>query len=272
MVVQRDWFQTVCTFMNQQVVTALSLLLQNPQSSLWKDPALSKVNRFYRDSRCLDQWVPVINLPDRWNGIWMYRVHFEGKTSNSTRPVLMSVLDSFGTPCPRDRRRREGLARGKHEKELRSSEFTRSGWTHGPRKGDSAVLVPGFPMSDRAFLCRDRSLYRKLDHVRGEAHVVVSTRTALRGGGGVGGEQRQSASVDKTPKNLTTLERTSQSSQPEEKLTKLQAFLWQHIYLILFKTCHFDNSKGKVFKAYCCYYYYYYYYYLKGIAMFRLVH
>ncbi|XP_072294810.1 growth arrest and DNA damage-inducible protein GADD45 alpha-like [Eucyclogobius newberryi] len=41
------------------------VLVTNPQSSLWKGPALSKVNRFCRDSRCLDQWVPVINLPDQ---------------------------------------------------------------------------------------------------------------------------------------------------------------------------------------------------------------
>ncbi|XP_056133404.1 growth arrest and DNA-damage-inducible, alpha, b isoform X2 [Lampris incognitus] len=41
------------------------VLVTNPQSSLGKDPALSKVNRFCKDSRCLDQWVPVINLPDR---------------------------------------------------------------------------------------------------------------------------------------------------------------------------------------------------------------
>ncbi|KAM4574439.1 growth arrest and DNA-damage-inducible, alpha, b [Fundulus diaphanus] len=41
------------------------VLVTNPQSALWKDPALSKVNRFCRDCRCLDQWVPVINLPDR---------------------------------------------------------------------------------------------------------------------------------------------------------------------------------------------------------------
>ncbi|XP_017289181.1 growth arrest and DNA-damage-inducible, alpha, b [Kryptolebias marmoratus] len=41
------------------------VLVTNPQSVLWKDPALSKVNRFCRDSRCLDQWVPVINLLDR---------------------------------------------------------------------------------------------------------------------------------------------------------------------------------------------------------------
>ncbi|CDQ77177.1 unnamed protein product [Oncorhynchus mykiss] len=32
--------------------------------STCKDPALSKVNRFCRDSRILDQWVPIINLPD----------------------------------------------------------------------------------------------------------------------------------------------------------------------------------------------------------------
>ncbi|KAG7228932.1 hypothetical protein INR49_008710 [Caranx melampygus] len=37
----------------------------NPPSKMWKDLALSKVNRFCRDRRCLDQWVPVINLPDR---------------------------------------------------------------------------------------------------------------------------------------------------------------------------------------------------------------
>ncbi|XP_056270052.1 growth arrest and DNA-damage-inducible, alpha, b [Pseudoliparis swirei] len=41
------------------------VLVTNPQSSLWKDPALSKVTRFCRESRCLDQWVPLINLPDR---------------------------------------------------------------------------------------------------------------------------------------------------------------------------------------------------------------
>uniref|UniRef100_A0AAZ1X2I2 Growth arrest and DNA damage-inducible protein GADD45 alpha n=1 Tax=Oreochromis aureus TaxID=47969 RepID=A0AAZ1X2I2_OREAU len=41
------------------------VLVTNPQSSPWKDPALSKLNRFCRDCRCLDQWVPVINLPDR---------------------------------------------------------------------------------------------------------------------------------------------------------------------------------------------------------------
>ncbi|XP_056315793.1 LOW QUALITY PROTEIN: growth arrest and DNA-damage-inducible, alpha, b [Danio aesculapii] len=41
------------------------VLVTNPQSSTWKDPALSKLNRFCRDSRGLDQWVPVINLPER---------------------------------------------------------------------------------------------------------------------------------------------------------------------------------------------------------------
>ncbi|XP_030647264.1 growth arrest and DNA-damage-inducible, alpha, b [Chanos chanos] len=41
------------------------VLVTNPQSSTWKDPALSKLNRFCRDSRCLDQWVPVISLPER---------------------------------------------------------------------------------------------------------------------------------------------------------------------------------------------------------------
>lgn len=39
---------------------------QSPHSTSWKDPALSKVNRFCRESRCMDQWVPIINLPERW--------------------------------------------------------------------------------------------------------------------------------------------------------------------------------------------------------------
>ncbi|XP_060723827.1 growth arrest and DNA-damage-inducible, alpha, b [Tachysurus vachellii] len=41
------------------------ILVTKPQSSACKDPALSKLNRFCRDSRCLDQWVPIINLPER---------------------------------------------------------------------------------------------------------------------------------------------------------------------------------------------------------------
>ncbi|XP_055800066.1 growth arrest and DNA-damage-inducible, alpha, b [Salvelinus fontinalis] len=40
------------------------VLVTNPQLTTWKDPALSKVNLFCRDSRILDQWVPIINLPD----------------------------------------------------------------------------------------------------------------------------------------------------------------------------------------------------------------
>lgn len=51
------------SFINQHLLRPP--LLQSPLSSPWNDPALSKVNRFCRDSRCLDQWVPVINLPDR---------------------------------------------------------------------------------------------------------------------------------------------------------------------------------------------------------------
>ncbi|CAL9688480.1 unnamed protein product [Knipowitschia caucasica] len=41
------------------------VLVTSPPSNSWKDPALSKVNRFCRESRCMDQWVPIINLPDR---------------------------------------------------------------------------------------------------------------------------------------------------------------------------------------------------------------
>lgn len=41
------------------------VLVTSPRSNSWKDPALSKVNRFCTESRCMDQWVPIINLPDR---------------------------------------------------------------------------------------------------------------------------------------------------------------------------------------------------------------
>ncbi|XP_028284452.1 growth arrest and DNA-damage-inducible, alpha, a [Parambassis ranga] len=41
------------------------VLVTSPHSTSWKDPALSKLNRFCRESRCMDQWVPVINLPER---------------------------------------------------------------------------------------------------------------------------------------------------------------------------------------------------------------
>lgn len=53
-------------------------------------------------------------------GILMYCVHW-GK-SNCTRPVLMSVLDSFFGKCPRERaseRRREGQEKKRKEHQKR---------------------------------------------------------------------------------------------------------------------------------------------------------
>ncbi|XP_009277029.1 PREDICTED: growth arrest and DNA damage-inducible protein GADD45 alpha [Aptenodytes forsteri] len=41
------------------------VLVTNPHSSQWKDPALSQLMCFCRESRYMDQWVPVINLPER---------------------------------------------------------------------------------------------------------------------------------------------------------------------------------------------------------------
>lgn len=64
------------------------------------------------------------------------------------------------------------------------------------------------------------------NHVRGQAHVVMSTSSGLRKGG-------QRASVDKTGLELE-LEWTRQSSQLEEFLMKIRPnpdFLYQHIYL-----------------------------------------
>ncbi|XP_035189280.1 growth arrest and DNA damage-inducible protein GADD45 alpha [Oxyura jamaicensis] len=42
-----------------------SLFFQNPHASQWKDPALSQLMCFCRERRYADQWVPVINLPER---------------------------------------------------------------------------------------------------------------------------------------------------------------------------------------------------------------
>lgn len=41
------------------------ILVTSPRASTWKNQALWKVNSFCRESRCMDQWVPVINLPER---------------------------------------------------------------------------------------------------------------------------------------------------------------------------------------------------------------
>ncbi|XP_062844069.1 growth arrest and DNA-damage-inducible, alpha, a [Trichomycterus rosablanca] len=41
------------------------ILVTSPRASTWKNQALWKVQRFCHDGRCTDQWVPVINLPER---------------------------------------------------------------------------------------------------------------------------------------------------------------------------------------------------------------
>ncbi|NWI08025.1 GA45A protein, partial [Crypturellus soui] len=41
------------------------VLVTHPYASQWKDPALSQLLCFCRESRYMDQWVPVINLPER---------------------------------------------------------------------------------------------------------------------------------------------------------------------------------------------------------------
>ncbi|KAM9130162.1 growth arrest and DNA damage-inducible protein GADD45 alpha [Pangshura tecta] len=41
------------------------VLVTNPHASQWKDPALSQLICFCQESRYKDQWVPVINLPER---------------------------------------------------------------------------------------------------------------------------------------------------------------------------------------------------------------
>ncbi|KAG8437144.1 hypothetical protein GDO86_008007 [Hymenochirus boettgeri] len=41
------------------------ILINNPHASQCKDPALTEVICFCKESRYLDQWVPVINLPER---------------------------------------------------------------------------------------------------------------------------------------------------------------------------------------------------------------
>ncbi|TFK01039.1 apolipoprotein B-100 [Platysternon megacephalum] len=41
------------------------VLVTNPHASQWKDPALSQLICFCQENRYKDQWVPVINLPER---------------------------------------------------------------------------------------------------------------------------------------------------------------------------------------------------------------
>ncbi|KAL7850908.1 hypothetical protein AOLI_G00212640 [Acnodon oligacanthus] len=41
------------------------VLVTSPRASTAKNQALWKVNHFCHESRCMDQWVPVINLPER---------------------------------------------------------------------------------------------------------------------------------------------------------------------------------------------------------------
>ncbi|XP_040263973.1 growth arrest and DNA damage-inducible protein GADD45 alpha [Bufo bufo] len=41
------------------------ILINNPHASQLKDPAINQVISFCKESRYLDQWVPVINLPER---------------------------------------------------------------------------------------------------------------------------------------------------------------------------------------------------------------
>ncbi|XP_069794511.1 growth arrest and DNA damage-inducible protein GADD45 alpha-like [Narcine bancroftii] len=43
----------------------LHCILVTGQVAPWKDGALNKVTCFCKESRYLDQWVPIINLPDR---------------------------------------------------------------------------------------------------------------------------------------------------------------------------------------------------------------
>ena len=55
-----------CKLLKLSSFLPFSWFYQSPHASQWKDPALSKVNHFCRESRCMDQWVPIINLPERW--------------------------------------------------------------------------------------------------------------------------------------------------------------------------------------------------------------
>lgn len=136
-------------------------------------------------------------------GILMYFVHW-GK-SNCTRPVLMSVLDSFFGKCPRERaseRRREGQEkkRKEHQKrkggqtfqqiyQVRVDSWAKEVWLSSPSSRISKVWL-------RLSLPEKGSLYRKLNHVSGQVHVVVSASAGLDWTGG-GKKSRQRASVDK---------------------------------------------------------------------------
>lgn len=81
-----------------------------------------------------------------------------------------------------ERERETGGAERRKKRNTRKQTFQQIyqvGVNFWAKKCDSAVWVPGFPTYDCAFLCRERSLYRKLNHVSGQAHVVGSTSAGL---------------------------------------------------------------------------------------------
>ncbi|XP_006003020.1 growth arrest and DNA-damage-inducible, gamma a [Latimeria chalumnae] len=41
------------------------ILITNPNEDSWKDPALEKLSLFCEESRCDNEWVPTISLPER---------------------------------------------------------------------------------------------------------------------------------------------------------------------------------------------------------------
>lgn len=117
-------------------------------------------------------------------------------------------------------RERDGRGRGKKNtrKTKNLTNLPGHGLAHGPWKCESAVWVPRLPVYDWAFLCRERSLSRKLSHGNAQAHTVVSASAAQ-------GRCRQRVSFDK---NCTNNTRTgpNQRGLVHKRFTKSKHFFF----------------------------------------------
>ncbi|KAG7476293.1 hypothetical protein MATL_G00081280 [Megalops atlanticus] len=50
---------------SEELEDAHCVLITNPSEGSWEDPALEKLQLFCEESRCLNEWVPEITLPER---------------------------------------------------------------------------------------------------------------------------------------------------------------------------------------------------------------
>lgn len=86
-------------------------------------------------------------------------------------------MDFFGADPAERRERWDGWKTDEEKEKLQLTCQVRVDFS--PRNSDSAFCVTGFTKYECAFLCREKGLHRKLNHVSRLAHVVVSASTGL---------------------------------------------------------------------------------------------